>query len=234
MGQIQLVRHGQASFGADDYDQLSPLGFEQAGLLGRWLASTDRQIDGAFTGSMKRHQQTAEASLAALPEGRKPAGGWTIDAGFNEYYHEEIVFRHRPDLTDGSAVRRHLAEIAEPHRTFRDIFQAAMERWMGGGHDHEYRESWLAFRDRCVAALHRTIESAGGPNNLIVFTSGGPITAICQHLLEISDRRALELNTSLVNGGVTGLRYRPGKISLSYLNNFAYLEPAGPAKITYS
>ncbi|NDC60964.1 MAG: histidine phosphatase family protein, partial [Betaproteobacteria bacterium] len=25
MGTLYLVRHGQASFGADDYDQLSPL-----------------------------------------------------------------------------------------------------------------------------------------------------------------------------------------------------------------
>ena len=34
---IHLVRHGQASFGSDDYDVLSPTGRQQAALAGREL-----------------------------------------------------------------------------------------------------------------------------------------------------------------------------------------------------
>ena len=36
MGTLYLVRHGQASFGADDYDVLSPAGHEQAVRLGEY------------------------------------------------------------------------------------------------------------------------------------------------------------------------------------------------------
>jgi broad specificity phosphatase PhoE len=34
MGQVLLIRHGQASFGADDYDVLSDLGWTQGRALG--------------------------------------------------------------------------------------------------------------------------------------------------------------------------------------------------------
>jgi broad specificity phosphatase PhoE len=37
MGTLYLVRHGQASFGADDYDQLSPLGQQQTVRLGEYF-----------------------------------------------------------------------------------------------------------------------------------------------------------------------------------------------------
>ncbi|EPM78754.1 hypothetical protein A249_34210, partial [Pseudomonas syringae pv. actinidiae ICMP 18804] len=38
MGSIYLIRHGQASFGADDYDVLSPVGIRQSRVLGAHLA----------------------------------------------------------------------------------------------------------------------------------------------------------------------------------------------------
>ena len=34
MATIYLVRHGQASFGKENYDQLSPRGWEQGRILG--------------------------------------------------------------------------------------------------------------------------------------------------------------------------------------------------------
>ena len=52
MGTLYLVRHGQASFGADDYDQLSPLGHQQAlrlGLEAQFIdAQTPADIPDAF------------------------------------------------------------------------------------------------------------------------------------------------------------------------------------------
>ena len=37
MGTLYLVRHGQASFGADDYDKLSDLGHRQCVRLGEYF-----------------------------------------------------------------------------------------------------------------------------------------------------------------------------------------------------
>jgi broad specificity phosphatase PhoE len=234
MGQILLVRHAQASFGSTDYDRLSDLGREQARLLGAWIARRGRRIDMVVSGSLRRHRDTAEACCAVLPAALKPPLATRPEADFDEYDADEIVARERPDLAGPQTLQRYLAEDGRPGRAFYDLFGAAMRRWMQGAHDAEYRESWKSFGERCVAALHRIVTEAGPSRTSIVFTSGGPIAAICQYLLELPDHRALDLNLSLANGAVTGLLYQPGRVSVSYLNNFAFLEQTGNARlITY-
>jgi len=234
MGQILLVRHAQASFGSADYDRLSELGLEQARLLGAWMAKRGGRIDLAVSGSLKRHRDTAEACCAVMPAALKSTLACRADAGFDEYDADEIVVRERPELSDPMILQRYLAEGGRPGRAFYDLFGAAMRRWMHGAHDAEYRESWKSFRARCLAALSRLVAEAGPSRTSMVFTSGGPIAAICQHLLELPDHRAVDLNLSLANGAVTGLLYQPGRVSVSYLNNFAHLEQTGDARlITY-
>ena len=181
MGQILLVRHAQASFGSADYDRLSALGVEQARLLGSWIASRGRRIDLTVTGNLKRHRQTADACIEVLPAALKPAAAAHSEAGFDEYDADEILLRHRPDFADPALLQRHLEEGGNPRRAFHDLFFAAMRRWMQGAHDAEYRESWNAFRSRCVAALNRVVEQAGPSRTSLVFTSG-PARLRCQRV----------------------------------------------------
>ena len=234
MGQIYLVRHGQASFGAEDYDELSDLGAQQSRLLGDWLAKLGTPLSRVVTGSLKRHRQTAEACLAALPGELKPGNGWLVEAGFDEYDHHEMMVRHRPEFADPAQARKILSQGDNPRRVFQQIFSEAMARWMSGHHDSEYRESWPDFRARCTGAIRKLVDEAGASQTAIVFTSGGPITAICQDLLGMPDERAAALNYGLVNSAVTKLLYQPGRVSLSYLNSFPHLERTGePKNITY-
>ncbi|MDO8419608.1 MAG: histidine phosphatase family protein, partial [Rubrivivax sp.] len=65
MGTLYLVRHGQASFGAADYDQLSDLGARQCRALGRWFRERGVAFEGVLRGTLRRHEQ----SLAAIAEG---------------------------------------------------------------------------------------------------------------------------------------------------------------------
>lgn len=234
MGQIYLVRHGQASFGTANYDQLSNLGVEQARQLGTWFAERGQPFHRVVTGGMMRHRQTADACMGALPASLRTEGEWESDVGFNEYDHHEVLLRHRPDFVDPIAVKDFLAQSDDPKRVFQKIFQLAMTRWVDGQHDDEYGEPWPAFRARCIAALQRLLDSAGPSQNIIVFTSGGTIATLCQHLMHFPDRQMAELNWSLVNGAVTKLLYQPGKVTLSYLNNYAHLELSGQKQsITY-
>lgn len=234
MGQILLVRHGQAQFGSDDYDRLTELGRSQARLLGGWLAKRHRKFDAVVTGSMKRHRQTAEACLMELPHGLRPKGDWRIDHAFDEYDADEVVLRHRPEFADSETLRAHIRAAADPRRTFQGIFAAAMQRWMCGDHDCDYREPWNAFQGRCVTGLKRIVDEAGPSARVVVFTSGGPIAAICQNLLGLNAQRTLEVNSVLVNCATTGLLYQPHLVSLSFLNNFAHLEDEGnPQMVTY-
>jgi broad specificity phosphatase PhoE len=238
MGQIYLVRHGQASFGAADYDQLSPHGVEQSRILGAWFASCRQAFDAVTIGSLRRHRQTAEACLLAMPDA-PPASGWRTDPGFDEYDHVEVLEKHAPQMRDPIAAKDALDAEANPRKAFQRMFAQAMERWMGGRHDADYRESWPQFRARCVAALRRIVEEAGASRSVVVFTSGGPIAAICQDVLGYPDARAADVNFSLANSSVTKLLYQSGRngasrVGLSYLNNFAHLEQTGQAQaITY-
>lgn len=240
MGQVFLVRHGQASFGSSNYDQLSARGAEQAGLLGDWFAQRSQQVDRVVTGTMLRHRQTAQACIGRLA-GAPLADDWVSDSGFNEYDHDEVLHRHRPEFAQSGEVRRFLAETTDANRTFQKIFQEAMARWMSGQHDQEYTEPWPVFRRRCVAALQRLTEQAGASQTAVVFTSGGTIATLCQHLLRIPDEQVFTLNWTLVNTGVTKVYYRGAGLtpaspvlSLGYLNNYAHLESLGDRHaITY-
>lgn len=234
MGQIYLVRHGQASFGSSNYDRLSDLGTEQARLLGEWFANSEQIFHRVVMGDLKRHRQTAEACMARLPKASLADTEWTTDPGFNEYEHHEVLVKHHPAFEDPQEVKNFLASHPKARHAFQEIFAAAMVRWMNGEHDREYSESWPAFRKRCVAALERLLESADKSQNIVVFTSGGTIATVCQHLLGLGDRQVAELNWTLVNCAVTKLLYQPGRVTLSYLNNYAHLEWLGtPESITY-
>jgi broad specificity phosphatase PhoE len=229
MGKILLVRHGQASFNDDDYDRLSPLGVEQARHLGEWFTRCGLRIDRAVTGGMRRHRQTADACLGAVGFDA-PADS---DPGLDEYDFREVILRLHPEFADAQALTRHVAAAEHPRRTFQALFAQALQRWIGG-HDAGYRETWVDFRARCVAALERVAAAAGRSTNAVVFTSGGPIAAVCQHLLGLADERVGELNFAIVNCSVTALKHRPGQVSLDYFNNYAHLEHAGDGRlVTY-
>ncbi|SFU31364.1 histidine phosphatase family protein [Pseudoduganella namucuonensis] len=234
MGQIYLVRHGQASFGAANYDHLSTLGFEQARLLGQWFANSRQTFNRVVCGGMVRHRQTADTCFSELPRALLADTEWITDPGFAEFDHVEVLVKHCPEFADPVRFKAYVANHPEPKRAFEHTFVAGMQRWMGGELDHDYTESWSGFQERCVGALERVAASAEPGDSTIVFTSGGVISAICKHLLDLPAQKSLELNWSIANCSVTKLQHRPGKTSLNYLNNYAHLEWLGEANsVTY-
>ena len=162
------------------------------------------------------------------------AESWITEAGFNEYDHDDVLSRCRPGFDEPGAIRQFIARSKVPQETFLEIFEESMQRWMGGQHDGDYRESWPAFRERCHAALKRIVEAADPKANVVVFTSGGTIATLCQPLLSYPDQQVAALTWNLVNSSATKLISRGGRISLSTLNSHAHLEQAGCAhSITY-
>ena len=225
MARLHLVRHGQASFDKEDYDQLSDRGVAQARLLGAWLADIGARPGALVAGALKRHRQTAESCV----ESWGVAAAVATDGGLDEFDHRELLDRFRPDLAGPGVLRRHLAADADPHRAFQKIFTAAVERWIGGAHDGDYRESWSGFRARCVAALDR----AEG-EDVWVFTSGGPIAAILQHVLGVADRKAIELSWSVLNASVTTLARGRSGLRLISFNGVGHLERAADTSLITS
>lgn len=231
MATIYLIRHGQASFDAEDYDALSPLGFEQARVLGESLATRLPRVAPlhVYHGSMRRHRETAEACLAAL--GTTPPAN--VHAGFNEFDHEDVLRVHEPRWADRAVMAAELRAAADPHRSFQQRFEAAMLRWIGGQSDTDYRESWPAFHARCQAALADVAAAVPRGEHALVFTSGGTITALCHALLGLPLEHALRVNWTLANAGITKLHVGAGRVHVMSINEHAHFEGERGAMLTF-
>lgn len=227
MGRITLVRHGQASFGQANYDQLSDTGFDQGRELGRWWSDCSVRVDRALSGGMRRHAQTAEACLDTLSAELRPEAGLDTDHGFREYDHVEMLLRYEPRMQTPAFLKALFMDSAHPRREFQKIFLGAFARWIGGQHDADYAETWPDFRNRCLAALERCMAASKNSEHIVIFTSGGPISAICQHLLSLPDDRLAELSSGFANGSLTRLLFQPGRLSLDTMNAYPHLERCG-------
>jgi broad specificity phosphatase PhoE len=220
MSTLYLIRHGQASFGAQNYDALSPLGFEQSRVLGEVLAP---RVAGAarlhvLSGSMQRHRDTAATCLAAMAHAAEPE----IDAGFNEFDHEAVLDAHEPRWREHAIGKA--STPAEVQRLFQSVFEPAFGRWISGSHDADYREPWPAFQGRCESSLARAIERLGHDDTALVFTSGGAIAAVCIRLMNLDITEAFRLNWRFANAGITKLTVGRSGVQVASLNEHGHFE----------
>ena len=211
MSLLLLVRHGQASWGAADYDNLSELGVEQSRLLGAHLASLGVKPSRVWVGGMKRHLQTAEAAV--------DAAGWDVatetDEGWAEFDHVRILEAH------GDAPDAHGMPITD----FNVLFDAAIKRWTGGEHAEDYEEPFEAFAARVDAVVERAATELGKGETGVVFTSGGPIAWAAASLLGGGAEQWGRLNPVQVNTGFSRLVTGSRGVTLVSLNEQAHLTP---------
>jgi broad specificity phosphatase PhoE len=184
MGQVLLVRHGQASWGAADYDVLSTLGERQASATGTLLKVL--RPDAVVHGAMRRQQRTADLMVTAAEWDVVPV----LEAAWDEMDHEAVL-EAQPRGFDG-----------EPDdRQFQAWFEKATRRWLSGDHDGDYAETWAGFRDRVLDGLESLV-GARGDGVTVVVTSGGPISVVVAHLLE-SPAAYERIAPVVVNASVT-------------------------------
>lgn len=229
MGVILLARHGQASFSAEDYDALSPLGFRQCAVLGETLARQYERIDAIVCGAMRRQRETAETIAEALGHALRVE----TDPAWDEYDHRELLAVFEPRYRDFQVLLAESAAAPDPKRAFRELWAKVMARWRDGGFDHEYRESWPAFRSRVNAALERAAQRARGDERVLICSSGGPISVVCSRLLAMPDERSMELSWRIVNASITRLIVRDEAVHVSTLNEHGHLESRDESLVTY-
>jgi broad specificity phosphatase PhoE len=221
MGQLLLVRHGQASFGADDYDVLSETGWAQGRQLGAWLAERGTTPTALIRGDMRRHRETMEAMVEGA--------GWTgletgVDPGWAEFDHLGIVASY-PDLPEHATTGP-----GGDRRVFQQVFELATERWISGDHDG-YEETYAGFVARVVASLGRAAAAAGPGGVVVVVSSGGPIAAACAALVDPDGDDASRarlwqrFNTVTVNSSVTRVVVGSTGARLLTFNEHPHLTP---------
>lgn len=221
MGSIYLIRHGQASFGAKNYDVLSPLGFRQAAALGDHFAQLDLRFDRCISGELQRQQDTAQATLERLAS--RPE--LEIDPAFNEFLADEVIRAHLDDLLSIEPNALRILQNAADHRSeFQRLFSQVIQRWVSGEHEKEGLGSWQSFIERVEGGLNRVLEQAGPKDRIAIFTSGGTITALLQLIIGMQPIKAFELNWQIVNTSLSRLKFRDREVSLASFNNHVHLE----------
>ncbi|UQY34649.1 phosphoglycerate mutase family protein [Pseudomonas fulva] len=231
MGSIYLIRHGQASFGAEDYDVLSSLGERQSVLLGSHLARTGVQLDRAVSGSLTRQAHTGRLVLEQLAE----APGLQTDAAFNEFDAEGVIRALLPALLPHEPQALEVMRNAAHNRAeFQRLFVRLMDTWVGGDYDAPALQSWQAFVDQVNGGLQRLLDQAQAGERIAVFTSGGTITALVHLLTGMPVASAFAMNWQIVNTSLSCLKFQGERVTLASFNGHAHLQLLNtPSLITY-
>jgi broad specificity phosphatase PhoE len=219
MAVIRLIRHGQASFGLKNYDQLSELGVEQSRVLGESLRERAADTDLVICGAMKRHEQTAAATLEAMGLSLTPR----TDERWNEFDHEEVIVRQKPAYRSKTLMVADLARKGDPRHQFQLLFDDALARWTAGLHNDEYAEPWTDFVERARAGL-KALEDEDDAKNILVFTSGGPISAVASALLGLGPDGWMRLNRTCANCSETKIVSGRSGTSLVTWNAHGYFD----------
>jgi broad specificity phosphatase PhoE len=223
MGTLYLVRHGQASFGAEDYDQLSELGQRQSVRLGEYFAARGVRFDALIAGTLRRHKQT----LAGILQGLNQAGEHLSWEGLNEYDSDAVIATVHPQKlqkpTSPEMYRHHF-------RLLRD----GLAQWMAGTASPRGMPSYADFVAGVAGALdHVRANHYGG--KVLVVTSGGPISTAVGHVLGTPAQATIELNLRMRNTSVTEFAFTPKRHMLVCFNAVPHLDAPGLEQwVTYS
>ncbi|WP_060513482.1 histidine phosphatase family protein [Pseudomonas sp. NBRC 111124] len=235
MGNLYLIRHGQASFGADDYDVLSPVGVRQSQALGEHLAQLGLRLDRCVAGNLRRQQDTARHTLHALNADGGAVPAIETDPAFNEFDADGVIRALLPRLlADEPHARDVLRNGAQNRSEFQRLFALMVQRWHAGEHADDGLESWQAFTARVDAGLQRLLDSANSGDNIAVFTSGGTIAALLHLVTRITPSQAFALNWQIINTSLSQLKFRGRDVALASFNSQAHVQLLrAPELITY-
>ncbi|SAL47310.1 phosphoglycerate mutase [Caballeronia choica] len=215
MAELYLVRHGQASFGAENYDALSPSGRTQSLWLGEYFAQARLRFDRVVIGTMERHRQTAEGILAGM-------GGPQVeiaeDAGLNEYDFQALF------AALGEAGLPLGLSAASSKRDFYKALREVLQLWADDRLPGRVPETWNQFQTR-VQRARVDIQRSGGRRVLVV-SSGGPIAVTAQQVLQAPAATAIALNMQIRNSSVCQYLFKDGAMSLVSFNSVPHLERA--------
>lgn len=199
MAVVLLVRHGQASFGADDYDVLAPLGRDQAALVGQELTRRGLRRPVVVSGTLRRQRDTAALALPGAPV--------RVDGRFDEYDSLELLTRYGSD-----------APQVRSSRELQPLLDAALSAWIA-----DDAGTWRAFADGALAAVETLVAGLETGQDAVVVTSGGILSALCSALLGAGTGAVVALNRVTVNAAISTLVVGSGGVSLVSFNEHAHL-----------
>lgn len=236
MSLLFLVRHSQASFDADDYDQLSARGVEQARQLGLYWAELNLIFDHVCVGPRRRHRQTLDAVAAVY---RERGLNWPEPMALpelDEHFGYDVLTRSLPDLVQRDPAIREMKEKLRKdsdtaQRDYLRLFQKVTRMWVRRELSLPDLEAWHEFRERVHRGLAEMTEAAGSKKKVAAFTSGGPVAAAMGLALNLDDEKTLELSWIVRNAAFSEFLFSRGRFSLMTFNAVPHL--TNPQLLTF-
>ncbi|HVR53358.1 MAG TPA: histidine phosphatase family protein [Pseudorhodoferax sp.] len=216
MGTLYLVRHGQASFGADDYDQLSEQGQRQSVRLGEYFAFKGITFEATLTGTLRRHAQTFAGIQAGMEAaGQPPLPEPSAWPGLNEYDSHAVIATVHPEPLPKPTT----PELYKHH--FR-VLRQGLSRWMAGEVQPVGMPSYADFSAGIAAVLAHVRTRHTG--NVLLVSSGGPISTAVGQVLGTAPDTTIDLNMRIRNSAVAEFVYTPSRHVLLTYNTLPHLD----------
>ncbi|PSL18326.1 histidine phosphatase family protein [Shimia abyssi] len=208
MPHITLVRHGQANTTARDeesYDRLSPLGHQQAAWLGGYMRDIGDRFQRVYTGTMRRHIETASAM------GAEEHADIAHDARLNEfaYFTLSQLMQEQYGL-----------EVPTEREGFVSHLPAVLGAWERGEIEGA-PESHEHFANRIQDVMQ---EIAAGQGRALVITSGGLIGSVLRQTLSLDVGGWAQMCLAIMNTSVHRWQMVLGQPLLTQFNGIAHLE----------
>jgi len=227
MASIYVIRHGQASFGEENYDKLSTLGARQATVLGEYLRDCGIHFDATYSGDLQRQRKTAELATVEQPQKFEHH----IDPRFNEIQNDEqfevllpVVLDRNPALQ--ALVDKGFSSSKDYQKVLKDVFNY----WVSPSCPKSDIQSWADYSANVGNALEEIIRTQGSGKTIGLFTSGGTIATIAAQVLGLGSEHVYSFYEPVINCSVTQLFYSADRVSLSYFNDHSYLDLLGAQK----
>jgi broad specificity phosphatase PhoE len=234
MATIYLVRHGQASFGAENYDKLSALGCRQASVAGEYFRDNGIHFDAVYSGDLSRQRETARLAIASQPA----VVPHHIDPRFNEIQNEEQLACLMPEVIKRNPAVKALVEKGlSASKDYQKVIDAVFNYWVSPACNDSRIQSWAEFSGNARQAMADVMQEQGAGKTVGIFTSGGTLATIVAQVLGLSGEQTYQLYEPMFNCSITQLFYSGAKVSLSSFNDSSYLhvlgEQRGEQLITY-
>ena len=230
MSKIFLIRHGQASFLEDDYDNLSNKGIEQSEALGTYFLDNEIHFDKIYIGNLKRHRQTYEAYSKAFIGNSIEMPEPVFLEELNEHMAlDAFKLAYDDFITTNKNANALFEEIKyKPHlqqSNYIQIFGLFFSEFVSGKYplNGHAVQSWFDFRIQAKKGIATILDNTNSGETVGVFTSGGTKSSIIGDSLDLADQKISELNLAIRNTSFSQLYFSKNKLNILSINEIPHL-----------
>ena len=219
MSELYLVRHAQASFGAENYDQLSELGHRQSRWLGEHLGGRGISFDTMVVGDMVRHHETLDGICAGMDI---DGSGRLVLPGLNEYNFTGMIEAYGKSHGD-DPIYQLIMQNPDDKRNYFRLLRKVLTIWTRG-EIPEVPETWINFRARVSDAQQKLQAMADEGTNILAIASGGSVSTLIGLVLGIPDENVFDLNLQYKNTAISHFFFNSKKMNLTGFNAIPHLD----------